>query len=322
MKKLFLSLFAVIGSFAAFGQDNAYVNFDPVSGSELSTLNTNIKVTLNTDASATTAVVQTIGGYGSIQYAPDPEIAIIEEVDGEKVINISLTSDLWGTPYFEMYYLQVMVVPMTDDMTPIETEDGDYVMGMATYTCTDTGDARLELTFPNQQNINNEEYTISQAYESGICTAYFSKEVNVDNATGSIVVIDNSGDILAYSDMEYLSAEWSDMDGLFKVDFTFTPNETFIESQVSEMDITIEGISYDGRELIIPEVVLFPASASNRAPQRRIKSKLANDMSVNVAGFTVFNIQGNLVKDNATEAEVNALPTGLYIVNGKKVLVK
>lgn len=45
-------------------------------------------------------------------------------------------------------------------------------------------------------------------------------------------------------------------------------------------------------------------------------------MSVNVEGLKVFNIQGNLVKDNATQADVNALPAGLYIVNGKKILVK
>lgn len=38
--------------------------------------------------------------------------------------------------------------------------------------------------------------------------------------------------------------------------------------------------------------------------------------------FNVYNLQGTLVKEAASKAEVYALPSGLYIVNGKKIMVK
>lgn len=38
--------------------------------------------------------------------------------------------------------------------------------------------------------------------------------------------------------------------------------------------------------------------------------------------FNVYDLQGTLVKEAASKAEVNALPSGLYIVNGKKIMVK
>lgn len=38
--------------------------------------------------------------------------------------------------------------------------------------------------------------------------------------------------------------------------------------------------------------------------------------------YKVYNLQGSLVKVTSDKAELNSLPAGLYIINGKKVMVK
>lgn len=99
MRRLFSLICAFLCTIMVFAQEETvYMEFSPRSESELSALDTNIKATL-TDAapSAAAAMLQTIGGYGSGQYAPDPTFAFIEEEEGQRVINISLTSGLWGS---------------------------------------------------------------------------------------------------------------------------------------------------------------------------------------------------------------------------------
>lgn len=45
-------------------------------------------------------------------------------------------------------------------------------------------------------------------------------------------------------------------------------------------------------------------------------------VEVEILNNNVYNLQGILVVKNATESQINALPAGLYIINGKKVAVK
>lgn len=45
-------------------------------------------------------------------------------------------------------------------------------------------------------------------------------------------------------------------------------------------------------------------------------------VEVETLNNNVYNLQGILVVKNATESQINALPAGLYIINGKKVAVK
>lgn len=290
-------------------------------GVDLPSVNSQITVTMDAVPNVPVTVMY-ITGNGFAMNMNYERIS----VDEKKTFTIPLSREKWGVPYNEVYYLNLVVTFTYGEGDEIDyyvnPDTNEPVVASCMYMTKDTGDARLELTFPNQQNIDNEMYTISQAYQSGVCTAYFSKEVKAENASGYIYIAGKDGEELAYSDLEFDNAEWSEMDGLYKVDFKYTPDSIFIESEVSEMDITFEGIFVDEVEMTIPEIVLFPASSSNRAPQKKAKGKLASDMSVTTDGLKVFNIQGNLVKDNASQNDVNALPTGLYIVNGKKVLVK
>ena len=44
--------------------------------------------------------------------------------------------------------------------------------------------------------------------------------------------------------------------------------------------------------------------------------------STNINYFDVFNLQGMCVKPNATQADIEALEPGIYIIGGKKVIVR
>lgn len=65
---------------------------------------------------------------------------------------------------------------------------------------------------------------------------------------------------------------------------------------------------------------LFSVIIDDLDPNARV-----NDVQEDNSDYStvnVYNLQGILIKDNATQEEIESLPAGIYIVNGRKVIVK
>lgn len=248
-------------------------------------------------------------------------------VEDKKTFTIPLSREKWGVPYNEVYYLNLVVTFTYGEGDEIEyylnPETMEPVVASCMYMTADSGDARLELTFPNQQNIDNEMYSIAQAYGIGECNAFFSKTVDASASTGIIIVYDFDGEELSSSELIYKNEEWSDMDGLYQVNYTYEPEDEINSDDIARIEIQFGGVTYvGGAEMDIPAITLYPKQETKAAPRKNAKSKLSEELGISDAAFKIFNTQGSLINANATKTDVDALPSGLYIVNGKKVLIK
>lgn len=102
MKKSILLLGALaLSASAAFAQiESPYLKITPKAGSELTELTNDVKVVISDEVgTVTNAVIQTVGGEGFGQYAPDPTIVKVVYEAGKRVVNYQLTPELWSTPF-------------------------------------------------------------------------------------------------------------------------------------------------------------------------------------------------------------------------------
>ena len=84
-------------------------------------------------------------------------------------------------------------------------------------------------------------------------------------------------------------------------------------------------VKVDGNEIQPDADGLYGVKVGDTAPTIAITkaaSGLDDILSEGNETFTIYNLQGMAVKSNATAADFNTLPAGVYIANGKKVLVK
>lgn len=71
----------------------------------------------------------------------------------------------------------------------------------------------------------------------------------------------------------------------------------------------------------VPTITLENIATPQNAP-RKIKSRMANELTNGNELVNVYNVQGMLVKESVKKTAINELPAGLYIVDGKKIVVR
>ena len=325
MKKFFTFIAAVVlGSTAAFAQEeNPFMSITPGYGATLDSRNTTVTITRTEIGSllapdAKGVLVQGIAGQGFNQLPMEPDYLPFNE-DG--VATVQLTDASWALPYFEVYYLQLFVVFADATGTPIYSEDlEDYVMGITAYKTPDTDPAAWALNYPSERNFTQEGLTFKRFYEAGVCKFYFTKKVEFSNvnAIGAIVYSTN-GTTDRKLITDYL-AEWDDQSGLYAVTVPIQ-SENYDASDIASINVTLVGVRNGDNELIdVPSIMVVNNSYAARKSAE--KSGVTSGLLTNNELVNVYNVHGMLVKENVSSNSVNELPAGMYIVNGKKVLVR
>lgn len=328
MKKLLQTLAAlVLGSAAAFAQASGPVlptkaSFNPgAEGNEEIVLadSTNHTITVTFDVTPSlpaSAVLITGNGFNMTR-----RVITQQEPDSKFIIPVETSA--WGIPYNQWYILQVAVVFMDQRNNYIRDEKGSPVVFQASYMTPDTGDARCVATFPMQRNINDEMLTLQQAYQNGFGSLYFTKEVDCSIATGSLTLWNVSGNrITAPLPLGFSDGEWSDLDGLYVVNFSFD-NEAVAPEFIAKMKYSFSGFTASDATVAVPDIVLVPkTSITSELSPSSPKIRLSSDLAASVEDVKVYSLQGVLIMDNASAEDVRQLPAGVYIVNGEKVAVK
>ena len=302
MKKLFTAMAALaLCSTAAFAQDEI-VNSVPASG-EVESFNFPITITVK-QPGATSAMIQTMGGAGFTQTLSEPDFF---DINDDKV-TFNLTKEMWGDSYDGNFSVQVVVIPVDEDETPFFDDDDEYIMGMIGYTYT-PAEAVFVKSSPNDKWLTT---TFEQAYENNVFKLYFSREVNKEDVLGTITYFDVDDEEVDMQSISNYSAEWNSLDGMYVISFPYA-SEDYAAEDLSKIVFNISGVSTK-----VPSITLNNIQAT---PQKRIAKKgLEAELGTSSETVNVYSLQGTLVKKNATE--LSGLQPGLYIVDGKKVVVK
>ena len=229
----------------------------------------------------------------------------------------TMNEETWGQPYMGMLNAVLMVCFMDDDMDFYVTEDGEPVFYQAIYTAPNTFTARFEYAAPNGVW---EDETFADAYNRGEVSFVFSNPVTFTNIAniGKIRYIgegfDESYDITDYT------SDWDMLNGLWAVTFALS-NEDFTAEDLSQIVITLSGVESVIGESSITVQPLVLNNVAAPAP-RKIKKAMEGDLTSGNELVNVYNVQGTLVKESVNKSAIKDLPAGLYIVDGKKYVVR
>lgn len=307
MKKLFTAMAAIaLFSTAVFAQDER-ISFSP---NEESVNGFDFSVEVSIDISgATKASVQFMSGNGFTQNVTGPKMLDLN--DGK--INLDITKELWGDSFDGTFGLKIFVIPLDEDEVPFEDEDGEPLMGVGRYTYSPQ-EAIFVKSIPNNKWLHT---TFADSYGINEFKLYFSREVILEDVLGTITYVDLNGKESWPEEIESAdcTAEWDYLDGMYVISFPYA-SRRYRANQLSKIIIDIDGVNAD-----VPVITLDNTPIST--PQQRVvkdKKSLEAGLAISSETVNVYSVQGTLVKKNASD--LSSLQPGLYIVDGKKVVVK
>lgn len=274
-------------------------------------------------------VVWTMGaGYAIDQAFEQPTLL----VGLENTYGFTLNKDKWGNPSGGNYYVTIMVcfvkLDGEDIVDMLYGADEEPVMYDVSYTTPNVFPAEFQYVYPDN---NWEDETFAEAYENGVITFGFTNPVTFSNESNAVSIaytVDGEDDerTLAKSDCEM---EWNRLDGFYTVSFLYSTEDYTVE-EISQIKITLNDVIYvpTSEEGVTPEpvpvtvnTVILTKPVADPAPRKQ-KSRMAEDLMNCNDVINVYNIQGMLVKESVKQSKINELPAGLYIVNGKKIVVR
>lgn len=251
----------------------------------------------------------------------------------------------WGNPYMGSFYATPMVCFLKlngGDLPPVITqqdmaEKEDLILNLEFYSLDDepvffqqpsyTSENTFAPTLANvSPNEKWEDETFAEAYERGVISFSFTNPVGFKDASNVATIVYTMEDVDFEETVPQSACEigWNRLDGYYAVTFTYASEDYPVED-LSKVSITLNGVTYTPAEGEPVDVKVSTVVLDNNvaAPaMRQKKSRIANEVVESNELVNVYNIQGMLVKEGVNKASVKELPAGLYIVDGKKVVVR
>lgn len=344
MKKIFTllaatALFAGVGfaqettdpfpTDVTFSSPDGTIQTDSETGeSYLSLSQMNTTVNLNLDkAPEIVGVIPVVTIYSGVAGFTEDFITLPVDPVNSNPIVVTLDSSMWGNPYLGNYYATIMLTYIDAEGDFVLRDDEPIIFQMACVT-PNVLPAELKYTYPNNDWENE---TFAEAYENGVITFGFTNPVTFSNESNAVSIaytVDGEDDerTLAKSDCVM---DWNRLDGYYTVSFQYSTEDYTVE-EISQIKITLNDVIYvpTSEGGVTPEpvpvtvnTVILTKPGANPAPRKQ-KSRMADELTNGNELVNVYNIQGMLVKESVKKSAINELPAGLYIVEGKKIVVR
>lgn len=317
MRTFILSICAIFCAVCAFAQDTEqdFVKFTYDNEHQFNTLTPTISGTV-TNSEAASAMIMTVGGAGFGQFYGEPETLIL---NGEsKEFSYELSEELWGYPYYGEYYIYVGVLLMDAEGNPIETPEGEYLQAEVSYKAITNDPSTFLWTSPDGEWTSL--FTFADAYADGEGAFVFTKDVSfadVENI-GSITYYPIDDDAITESIVNY-EATYNPLDGLFQVVFKISSAD-FAAEDLEKIEVKLTGVESGDTTVATTPMVLVNNSVKKNI--KRAKKGIESELTSANELVNVYSIDGTLVKENVSIGKIKQLTPGLYIVNGKKVVVR
>lgn len=171
----------------------------------------------------------------------------------------------------------------------------------------------------------SDEITVWDAYGNGwgFVDLVFDNEVEYEDADARLVYTLSNGTSQTFRIWgDEFWGDWSFWDNLYHVQVPLLEGTGITEDNLVSISLSVSGITTNGKAITIPTITY----SNTVLPTKQNARKVNNTAGINNIGVSetavVYNIQGNVILSNANNDDIKNLPAGLYIVNGKKVLVR
>lgn len=311
MKKIFTTLFATAAVFCASAAVPTF-EVNPGEGTVLE--NKDQEVTFTFSESVTvTKIGFASGPLNQRQFAVD----IVPQTG--KTIKAQILDSYWGKAQDGVISMQVMCMDVLDAKgDTIKNADGYPEQFIVNYTYKEAASgAKFVSVWPAEG-----EYSAAEMYGTG-ADFYFTDEVEMTNADATAIILYET-DFEEYEVLVPAADIWEDWDwwtGNYALSVPLPEVEDITASEVERITIQLQGIkSLSGTNVSVPTIIYESVS-----PQRKASPSTASKLDLNINSnqtFDVYSISGACVLKSATNADLKTLENGIYIMNGKKFIVK
>lgn len=324
MKKIMTSLFAVAAVFCASAANPGY-SVSPADSTVVDNRN-DFKVTFSFDSPVKIQHVEFIGGERF-----NSKRTLIDKVTPEAVnqIVVNVPDSVWGTPSGGNYYLEVILPEIYDaegNQYKLEGTDPDtgdkyeYAYTATAFYSSPTGEA-VEYKGVDPDPATT---TVWDEYNSGwgFCNFLFSGEVSLTDESAGLITFYMSDNKSVAVDIDYndLWADWDFWTGYFAVTVPMKEESTVTEANLIKIEVELFDIKVANEIKSYKAVYSLTSTAD---PTRHMAQTASSKLTISTEEpSAIFDINGNIVVKDSSNGNLNGLPSGIYIKNGKKFIVR
>lgn len=284
----------------------------PESGSELTEKTATIRFNFNTSVN-----------YNGVAVKSGDKVDTIPGAGSGPNIDVALLESYWGTPVNGVNHISVTLLNVTVDGVSISNVAGNPGCIGANYTLQEAMEQATYL------GVEEDPYWwLAQDLFGFTVTFKYNKEVSVANATAEIEFFNADGESMEtitipneeYPDAEILG-EWNMRANYYGV-IVGIPSLDLTANDFAKMKVTLKGVEANESPVSETYDSTFPDELNTTTPKRIGTSGIGvNTVETNQNG-TVYSITGAVVLRDATASDINKLAKGIYVVNGKKYIIK
>ncbi|MDE5957709.1 MAG: T9SS type A sorting domain-containing protein [Muribaculaceae bacterium] len=288
----------------------------PVSGSVLDSKNQKVVFSFSPAVS-----------YTGIRLTSGSVITNLDQ-SGDNVtsVTVDLAESQWGLPVGGVNSMTVALQGVTANGVSISNASGSAGTILASYSFEE---AATGVTFLGVDPAEDEA-TAAELWDYWNVAFMFSDAVELtDEDVSAVIKFYRRGDVeledytITVPTSE-IYADWNYRGGYYGVEVPAPEVPEDLPTTFAYLTITLQGIAYNG-ELLKEQPSAKYHKTIDMSYRSAAQGNIANvkeSFSVNTATVNVYDVHGRLVKENVGKENILNLPAGLYIVDGKKMIVK
>lgn len=249
----------------------------------------------------------------------------------------TFNKEKWGNPSGGYFFATLMLCFVNADFDFYADAEGEPIFFDVTYRTVNTFPAEFLYAYPDGAWEDGDSFTKAYKANGEGCRFNFNNTVDfADNDDmGEIVYTLKNGtkryfgiSLLGENEIQVgdtiptgkATVGFNPLDGNYVVAVQYWTNTLSVD-QISSVEITLWDMTSKG--VAIPdEEASITNNAAEPTVQKIKKSRLVEGLGETDTTVDVYNLQGMLVKSNISKTTIQDLPAGLYIVNGKKVIIR
>lgn len=286
-----------------------FISAEPIDGTNL--ISKEDVIVFNFNQVATCDGVKFVSG--------DKETTIEFDEIG-KSISVPLTADYWGVAIDDINYLTVSLLNVEIDGVSISNVPGELVGTISSsYTVNDKQNVVTYL------GVNEDPYWwLAQDLFGWNVTFMYNDVVSLDGISAEISFKDEDGLTLKnYTTIisEGITGAWNMRANYYAVSVPI-PNFNLTEEDFATMTIVLSGVNANQPVVSITYDSVFPEDEMSIGAKQAPSTAGIGIVKASMEDNNIYNLQGQCVLVNATETTIKSLNKGIYVINGKKIVIK
>lgn len=236
-----------------------------------------------------------------------------------KSISVPLSSAYWGIAIDDINYLTVSLLNVKVDGVSISNVPGELVGTISSsYTVNDKQNVVTYL------GVNEDPYWwLAQDLFGWNVTFMYNDVVSLDKAYAIITLMDKDGELedLTAKVSTGITGSWNMRANYYAVSVP-VPAFDLLEDEFVSMTIVLYGVEASQSPVSVTYDSTFPEDDCSYKVKQTHSTAGVDLVETSIANVKVYNLQGHCVLENASSENIKTLDKGIYVINGKKIVIK